>query len=118
MPPATTVDVLANDTDVEGDPITIELVTQPTNGVVVVTERRRRPHLPAEPELLQRRRRVPPRTRSLTPSTGGSEATVSVTVTCVADDPTAVDDEATVTEDDPATVIDVLANDLDPDGGR
>ena len=40
-----------------------------------------------------------------------------MTVTCVDDAPVAVDDAATVTEDDPATAIDVLANDTDIDGG-
>ncbi len=48
---------------------------------------------------------------------GGSTATVAVTVTCVDDDPVAVDDAATVAEDSGATAIDVLANDTDPDGG-
>jgi Bacterial cadherin-like domain len=47
---------------------------------------------------------------------GGSTATVSVTVTCVADPPTAVNDSATVLEDSGATTIDVLANDVKPDG--
>ncbi len=44
-------------------------------------------------------------------------ATVTVEVTGVDDPPTAVDDAATVTEDDPATTLDVQANDDDPDGG-
>ena len=44
-------------------------------------------------------------------------ATVTVTVTGVADDPIAVDDAATVAEDAAATAIDVLANDTDLDGG-
>ncbi len=48
---------------------------------------------------------------------GGSTATVSITVTCVDDAPTAVADSATVLEDAAATAIDVLANDTDPDGG-
>ncbi len=48
---------------------------------------------------------------------GGSTATVSVTVTCVDDPPTAVNDSATVLEDAAATAVDVLANDADPDGG-
>ena len=42
-------------------------------------------------------------------------ATVSVTVTAVADDPTAAADALTVAEDAPATTVDVLANDLDVD---
>ncbi len=48
---------------------------------------------------------------------GGSTATVSMTVTCEDDLPTAVADSATVTEDDAATAVIVLANDTDPDGG-
>src|SRR4029079_5111549 len=35
--PATAINVLANDTDTEGDPFTIQSVTQPANGAVVVT---------------------------------------------------------------------------------
>ena len=54
-------------------------------------------------------------TYTLTP--GGSTATVSVTVTCVDDPPTAIADAATVAEDAAATTIDVLGNDADPDGG-
>ncbi|MFP5378812.1 MAG: Ig-like domain-containing protein [Vicinamibacteria bacterium] len=34
--PATAVDVLANDTDVDGGPISISAVTQPAAGEVVV----------------------------------------------------------------------------------
>ena len=48
---------------------------------------------------------------------GGDSATVSVTVTCVDDPPTAVNDSATVAEDAAATAVDVLANDTDVDGG-
>ena len=42
---------------------------------------------------------------------------MAVTVSCVDDDPVAVDDTATVAEDSGATAIDVLANDTDVDGG-
>ena len=48
---------------------------------------------------------------------GGSTATVSVTVNCVDDSPTASPDTDTVTEDSGANAIDVLANDTDADGG-
>ena len=51
------------------------------------------------------------------PSSGSDVGTVTVTVTGIDDPPTAVSDMATVTEDDPATGIDVLANDLNADGG-
>ncbi|NOH04120.1 MAG: hypothetical protein HND47_20185 [Chloroflexi bacterium] len=43
--------------------------------------------------------------------------TFTITVNPVDDLPVAVDDNATVNEDDPATIIDVLANDTDIDGG-
>jgi len=54
-------------------------------------------------------------TYTLTP--GGSTATVLATVTCVDDNPTAVNDTKTVTEDSGANAVDVLANDTDIDGG-
>ena len=44
-------------------------------------------------------------------------ATVTITINGVDDPPVAIDDTATVNEDDPATAIDVLANDTDIDGG-
>ena len=45
---------------------------------------------------------------------GGALATSDA---CLDDPPTAADDTATVLEDDPATIVDVLANDADTDGG-
>ena len=47
----------------------------------------------------------------------GSSATVSVNVSCADDPPVAFDDSATVSRNDPATVVDVRANDTDVDGG-
>ena len=43
--PATAIDVLANDTDVDGGPKTIARSTQPANGTVVDHRRRHRPDL-------------------------------------------------------------------------
>ena len=51
--PATTVDVLANDTDPDGDPITIASVAEPDNGLVVVTNGGDRSHLSIQSGLLQ-----------------------------------------------------------------
>lgn len=48
---------------------------------------------------------------------GGDTATVAVTVNCVDDASNAIDDTATFTEDDPATAIDVRANDTDIEDG-
>ena len=92
---ATAIDVLANDTDVDGGPKTIASVTQPANGTVVITGGGT--GLTYQPDANYCN--SPPGT---TPDTftytlnGGSTATVSVTVTCVDDAPDAVDDAATV----------------------
>jgi hypothetical protein len=48
---------------------------------------------------------------------GGSQATVTMTVTCEDDPPVAVDDSRSVAQNSAATTIDVLANDTDVDGG-
>ena len=108
---ATAVDVLANDTDVDGGPISISSVTQPVNGAVVVTN--------AGTDLTYQPVANFCGTDSFTYTLnpGGSTATVSVTVTCVDDAPVAVGDSATVVEDSGATAVDVLANDTDVDGG-
>ena len=109
---ASAIDVLANDTDTDGGPRSVASVTQPANGTVVMTGGGT--GLTYQPDANY---------CSATPDTftytlnGGSTATVSVTVTCVDDPPTAVDDSATVVEDSPPGAIDVLANDTDTDGG-
>src|SRR5215210_3618008 len=114
---ASAVNVLANDTDADGGPISITSVTQPANGAVVITGGGT--GLTYQPSANYCN--TPPGTAldtftyTLTP--GGSSATVTVTVTCVEDDPVAVNDSATVTEDSGANAVNVLANDTDPDGG-
>ncbi|WP_425411106.1 Ig-like domain-containing protein [Hyphococcus sp.] len=105
----TTVDVLANDTDPNGDPLTVTGVAQPANGTVVVN---------------------PDDTVTYTPHAGFSGAdnftytacdsdgncdTATVTVTVSAEAPQAVDDVASVLSGTPST-IDPLANDNDPNG--
>ncbi len=113
---ANTINVLANDTDTDAGPISIQSVTQPANGAVVITN--------AGADLTYAPNanycNNPPGTTLDTFTytlNGGSSATVTMTVTCVDDDPTAVADAATVAEDSGASTIDVLANDTDPDGG-
>ncbi|MCI0575506.1 MAG: tandem-95 repeat protein [Chloroflexi bacterium] len=108
---AVTLDVLANDGDVDGDPLAVTAVTTPTAGLVVVN---------------------PDNTLTVTPAAnfhgsdsfvytisdgqGGSDtATVTLTVTPVNDPPLAANDTAATNEDLPVT-IDVLANDGDVDG--
>lgn len=113
----TYIDVLANDTDPDGGPISIDRVGAPGHGSVRV---------PAGGQILTYEPSPgycnnPPGTTTdeftYTLEPGGSTTTVNVTVTCVDDLPDAVDDEATVKEDASATAIDVLANDPDADGG-
>ena len=113
---ATAIDVLANDTDIDGEPKQVESVTQPANGTVVITGGGTGPTYDPSANYCNE----PPGT---TPDTftyilnGGSTATVSVIVECVDDPPVAVNDTKTVEEDWGATAIDVLANDTDIDGG-
>lgn len=106
---ATTLNVTANDTDIDGGPKTVTAVTQPANGTVVlaggvVTYQPDADYQSATPDAF---------TYTLE---GGSTATVRVTVTNLDDLPTAVDDTVTATEDI-ATTLAVLLNDLDEDGG-
>jgi hypothetical protein len=106
---ATTIDVLANDSDVDGGPKSVASVTQPSHGSAAITGGGTGvSYTPAANYC-----GADSFTYTLN---GGSTATVTLTVNCVEDDPHAVDDSVSVTEDSPATV-DVLGNDTDPDGG-
>jgi hypothetical protein len=106
---ATAIDVLDNDTDVDGGQKDIISVTQGSNGTVVnqttdVTYEPAADYCGSD---------------SFTYTlNGNSVGTVNITVDCEDDDPVAVADSATLTEDDAATAIDVLDNDTDVDGGQ
>ncbi|NYD28982.1 Ig-like domain-containing protein [Nocardioides kongjuensis] len=115
--PATTVGVLANDDDVDGDPLIIASVTQPGDGAVVVTGGGTGLTYQPDADFCTDPPGTSPDTFTYTLAPGGATATVSVHVTCVDDTPVAVADAATVGEDAPATAVDVLANDTDVDGG-
>ncbi len=107
---ATSIAVLANDTDVDGDPKTITSATQGTNGAVLVTG--------GGTGLTYRPNADFFGTDTFTYTlNGGSTATVTVTVNPVDDAPVAVSDSASLTEDSGATPIAVLANDTDIDAG-
>jgi hypothetical protein len=106
---ATTIDVLANDSDVDGGPESVASVTQPAHGSAAITGGGTGvSYTPAANYC-----GADSFTYTLN---GGSTATVALTVNCVDDDPHAVDDSVSVTEDSPAT-LDVLGNDTDVDGG-
>jgi Bacterial Ig domain len=104
------IDVLSNDSDPDGDLLTVDSVTDPPNGTAS----------DSDDDVLY------------TPDTGfvgtdmfdytvsdgqGGFATTTVTVSIggLNDPPTAQDDAATVSEDSSGNAIDVLANDTDPD---
>jgi len=105
------LDVLANDTDTDGGPIQIESITQPVNGSVQIVDSGSR--LSYEPSR-QYCNDSGPFTYTLN---GGSTATVNVTVLCGDSPPVAFDDDISVIRGAGPSLLDVLANDRNPDGG-
>jgi alpha-tubulin suppressor-like RCC1 family protein len=107
----TAIDVLANDTDVDGGPKTIASKTNGSHGAVLITGGGSGLTYTPDPNYCG----SDSFTYELSPGT--SQATVTVTVTCVDDPPVAVSDSTSLAEDSPATAVAVLANDTDIDGG-
>ncbi|MEL6618389.1 MAG: tandem-95 repeat protein [Pseudomonadota bacterium] len=106
-----TIDVLANDTDVDGDDLTIVSATVPADQGTVEIVGNELLFTPA-PDFNG------PATITYTVSDGNGgtdEGVANVNVGAVNDGPVAVDDTEETDEDTPVT-IDVLANDTDPDG--
>ncbi|OQY22801.1 MAG: hypothetical protein B6I35_05225, partial [Anaerolineaceae bacterium 4572_32.2] len=111
---AVNIDVLANDSDPEGDSLTIDSVTQPNHGTVTVTVTVNGDDVVYTPDANYNG--DDSFTYTISDGAGGADsATVSVTVNPVNDAPDAVDDTAETSEDT-AVNIDVLANDSDSDG--
>jgi alpha-tubulin suppressor-like RCC1 family protein len=107
---ATAIDVLANDTDIDAGPKSVASRTEGAHGTVAITGGGTGlTYAPAA-------NYCGPDSFTYTLN-GGSSATVSITVTCVDDLPTAVNDSATLNEDASAAAIDVLSNDTDSDAG-
>jgi CshA-type fibril repeat protein len=104
------ISVLANDTDVDGDPLTITAATSPDGGVTINPDGTiifvPNPDFTGTALI----------TYTISDGRGGvSTATATVTVTPVNDPPVAGNDNAVTDEDVPVTIA-VLANDADPDG--
>ena len=107
---AKTLTVLSNDTDVEGDSLTVSAVTQGTNGSVTHTANDVT-YTPAADF-----NGADSFTYTISDGNGGTDtATVSITVTAVNDAPVAVVDSDT-TDEDTAKTLTVLTNDSDIDG--
>lgn len=103
--------VLANDTDPDLDPLTAVLNTPPTNGAVSLNPNGSFVYTPT-----LNFNGVDSFTYFADDGFNNSNvATVTIDVTPVNDSLTAVDDDITANEDVPVN-IDVLANDIDPDG--
>jgi hypothetical protein len=106
-----TVNVLANDTDPDGDALSVTGNSQGANGTVSCEADGDCTYTPA-PDF----NGSDAFTYDISDGNGGTDtATVNVTVTPVNDPPNAVDDTLTTQEDTPGAV-NVLANDTDPDG--
>jgi Ca2+-binding RTX toxin-like protein len=106
----TAIDVLANDTDADGDSLTITTATDAANGAVSI-EGSAVVYTPDVDFNGQ-----DSFTYTISDGHGGLDtASVSVTVEPVNDDPD-VEDDAAATSEDAAVTIDVLGNDADPDG--
>lgn len=110
---AVTIAVLANDTDVDGDSILIQSVTQSTRGVVGVNGNGTLTYTPNANVFGSDSFAYTIRdTTGLT-----ATATVSLSIAAVNDPPDAIDDAATTDEAGSGVVVTVLGNDSDLDGG-
>ncbi|EJG0184786.1 tandem-95 repeat protein [Vibrio parahaemolyticus] len=109
---AVTIDVLVNDSDVEGDALSIQSASVPKEQGTVEVVDGKLVFMPAENFNGEA-------TISYIVTDGDltDEAKVSVTVTPVNDSPVAVDDTTSIQEDT-AVTIDVLTNDTDVDGDK
>ncbi|MEE8373304.1 MAG: tandem-95 repeat protein [Dehalococcoidia bacterium] len=106
-----TIDVLANDTDIDGDVLRVSSVTQGNNGSVMIDPGDTVTYSPIGdyygPDSF---------TYTVDDGNGGTATdSVTVSVSAVNDAPIAADDTAT-TDWNTAVTIDVLANDSDVDG--
>ncbi len=105
------IDVLANDTDIEGDALRVESVTAPTHGTAHAAASGGVEYAP-EPDWHGTDRFA----YTVTDGNGGTAtAEVEVMVEAVNDAPEAVADTVTTVEDQPM-VINVVANDTDVEG--
>jgi alkaline phosphatase len=111
---AVVIDVIDNDTDPDGtiDAATVEITREPEHGAAQANEDGTVTYRPAEGFVGTDTFRYTVKDNRGAVS---NEATVTVTVVAVNQPPTAVDDSAT-TNENTAVVINVVANDTDPDG--
>ena len=114
-----TFNVLANDSDAEGNPLTLTIVSDPSNGIAVVNDNGT-PSNPTDDFITYTPNLNANGSDSLTyqvdDGNGGiGTATVNLTINPVNDPPIALDNTVTTDEDIPVN-IDVITNESDPDG--
>ncbi|MFW1373239.1 tandem-95 repeat protein [Vibrio parahaemolyticus] len=109
---AVTIDVLVNDSDVEGDALSIQSASVPSEQGSVDIVDGKLVFTPAE--NFNGEATI---TYIVTDGDLTDEANVTVTVTPVNDSPVAVDDTVS-TQEDTVVIIDVLTNDTDVDGDK
>src|SRR6185436_18810235 len=111
---AVEIDLLANDSDADNDPLTLTEVTQPAHGTVTVISSGSPGRVRYAPAANYNG--TDTFTYTVSDGTGGTDtATVTVTVTPVNDPPVALNDLGETDRDVPL-VLDLLANDSDADG--
>lgn len=106
---AITIDVLSNDTDAEGDALSVTEVSDPDNGSTSINADGTIAYTPDENFGGED-------TFTYTVSDGNNTATATVTVTVTStNDPPEGTDDTAETQEDTATTIAVLDNDFDPE---
>ena len=107
-----TIPVLANDSDPDGDRLTVESVTQPSNGTVTNngTDVTYTPY----PDF----NGMDTFTYTVSDGNGGTDTTMVMVAVAVVNGPPVAQEDSGITDEDVAVTIRVLANDSDPDGDR
>ena len=106
------IDVMANDTDIDGGPKSIDSVTQPAGGSVTITNGGADVTYQPNVNFCNDGSPTDDFTYTLTP--GSSTATVAMTVTCINDAPIA-DNASATTNEDIAVTIALSGSDVDGD---
>jgi len=107
-----TVDLIGNDTDVDGDDLTVTGATVPTDQGTLVDNGDGTVTFTPAPDF----NGTATISYSITDGNGGTDTAIhEIDVTPVNDDPVAVDDQANTMEETPVT-IDLIGNDTDVDG--